>query len=388
MWQSNGKLLADIHGNLPKETWKRNFITALNGETVQDTHPPTSSSTNNSISEAQGRITPEYQRHEMHVPANSTVQDLLDERRLRLDVDQKEKKAAERAERLAKQETQRAAADNALPGSVRAKQASYAQQQKKKQQEMQQERERILKVIESDKLERKHKEEMRKTISQAGQLGDDGIERLIDRQLANEINQSESRVSKDCAIQVRLFDGSNIRSRFSPDQNIRTNIRTWIDKKRGDSDTPYTFKQILAPQPNRAISISEEEESLQELGLTPSATLVMVPVHGYTAAYSTDAGYISNGISLCYNTVFTGVVGIAGAFGTFLGVASEVAPSQNGRATQSPTQESPRGSSSGIKFRTLRDQQKSEDSQQFYNGNQVRLWILHVTLSLCDINIE
>jgi hypothetical protein len=45
----------------------------------------------------------------------------------------------------------------------------------------------------------------------------------------------------------------------------------WIDEQRTD-DTPYVFKQILSPLPNRNISITEEVMDVKSLGLMPSAT--------------------------------------------------------------------------------------------------------------------
>ena len=74
----------------------------------------------------------------------STVQDLLTERRQRLERDKKDKDAAEKAEKKAKADARRDAVAND-PNSAKAKQASYAQQQRKRQQEAKLERERILK---------------------------------------------------------------------------------------------------------------------------------------------------------------------------------------------------------------------------------------------------
>jgi hypothetical protein len=102
----------------------------------------------------------------------------------------------------------------------------------------------------------------------------------------------------DCTLQVRLFDATTIRSRFSSQNTLRKDVRQWIDGQRGDGDIPYTFKPVLTPHPNRIITISEEEESLQSLSLIPSATLILVPVKDYTSAYEgSPTSYISRGIS-------------------------------------------------------------------------------------------
>ncbi|MCJ1248615.1 hypothetical protein MMC30_005833 [Trapelia coarctata] len=319
-------------------------------------HPTDSSST-----PAQQGIAP---------PVDPAIQATLEERRRRLEIDKKEKEAAEKAERRARQEDQRAAAD---PDSRLAKQHKYAQLQKKRQLQERQERERILRVIENDKAERKHKEELRKALAaaQAGSEVSDGAAGLVDCQLADEMKQPRSRPSNTCAVQVRLFDGSTIRSTFPLDQTLRKNVRQWLNDQKADNDVPYTFRQILAPLPNRPISISEEEESLQSLGLTPSATLVMVPVQSYSAAYDPGQGYVAKGLSAGYNLA-SGCIGVVtGAIETFLGVGNGTAvTTQTGSTTRGGTQADPTDSSPGINIRTLRDQ-TNRDEQQFYNGNQL-----------------
>lgn len=147
-----------------------------------------------------------------------------------------------------------------------------------------------------------------------------------------------------------------------------------VDKVRPDGDFPYTFKHILAPLPNRTLSISDEEDSLQHLGLVPSATLVMVPIQGYTAAYDGNQSLLSKGAAVGYNVVSAGTGLVTGALSTFLGLGQATAQDQRSseQDTKPPVPESSsRGSTSGINIRTLRDQQENRDDHQFYNGNQV-----------------
>ena len=300
----------------------------------------------------------------------STVQSVLEERRKRLERDKKEKDAKAKAERRAIAEA-RKDINQAEPGSAKAKQASYAQEQRKRQQEAKLERERILRDIENDKAARREKEEQRKAQAKAEAEGADQTDGLANDQLAREDAQFKSKSSKDCALQVRLFDGSTIRQRFAADQTLRKDVRPWIEEQRSDGATPFTFKHILTPMPNRTLSISDEEESLQALGLTPSATLIMVPVQGYTSAYAADSGLLSRGISAGYNVLSTGAGMITGALGTFLGIG-QTAP-QPEQATTTSEQSSPQASSTGSKInvRTLRDQRSDRDDHQLYNGNQV-----------------
>ena len=309
--------------------------------------------------------------------SSQTIQNLLADRRRRLEVDKQEKEAAEKAERKAKADA-RQASMSADPTSAKAKQATYAQQQRKRQHEAKLERERILRQIEHDKAERKEKEEQRKALAraEAEAEGSDGAGGLINQQLSNELSHGPRLAkAKECAIQVRMFDGSTIRNRFPSEQTLRTNVRPWVDKERLDGDLPYTFKQILAPLPNRTLSISEEEESLQSLSLTPSATLVMVPVPGYTVAYSGNQGIVSRGAAAGYNVVSAGAGFVSGALGTFLGLGQATVPAENQTANESSVQAASeldiRSNAPGINIRTLRDQRERGEDHQLYNGNQV-----------------
>lgn len=306
---------------------------------------------------------------------SQTVQNLLADRRRRLEIDKKEKDAAEKAERKAKAEARKEAIVVA-PDSAKAKQATYAAQQRKRQQEAKLERERILKQIELDKAERKEKEERRKAIAKAEAEGTDGAGGLVDQQLASEANSPKATRSRECAVQVRLFDGSTIRSRFPSTQTLRGNLRPWIDQEKSD-DTPYTFKQVLSPKPNRTLSILEEDETLQSLGLSPSATLVIVPVQGYTAAYSGGQGIVSKGASAGYNVISAGAGLLTGTIGTFLGLGQATAPGEirdaQGTTVQANGEADTTGIGSGVNIRTLRDQQGNQNDHQLYNGNQVLL---------------
>lgn len=310
---------------------------------------------------------------------SQTVQNLLADRRRRLEIDKREKEEKDKAERKAKAEARKTSV-TADPNSAKAKQATYAEQQRKRQQEAKVERERILKQIEHDKIERKEKEELRKALAKAeaeaeGSGGSDGAGGLVDQQLSSEMSKGTKAAGvSECPIQVRMFDGSTLRNRFSPEQTVRSEVRPWVDKQRSDGDSPYTFKQILAPLPNRSLSISDEEESLRSLGLTPSATLVMIPVKGYTAAYD-NQGILSKGASAGYSIVSTGAGLVTGAIGTFLGVGQATTPEGENVVQESTSPPAPepgaRGTASGINIRTLQDQQGNRDEHQLYNGNQV-----------------
>ena len=305
--------------------------------------------------------------------SSEPVQNLLADRRRRLEIDKKAKDATEKAKQKAKAEARREAVVVA-PDSTQAKQATYAAQQRKRQQEAKLERERILRQIEHDKVERKEKEERRKAIAKAEAEGADGADGLVDQQLATEVDSPKLTNSGECAVQVRLFDGSTIRSRFPSNQTLRGNVRPWIDQIKSD-DIPYTFKQVVTPMPNRTLSILEEEETLQSLGLSPSATLVTVPVQGYTAAYSGGQGMVLKGVSAGYNVISAGAGIVTGALGTFLGLGRATVqgtlPDTRDTTMRGNAEADTTGTGSGIHIRTLRDQRDDQDDHQLYNGNQV-----------------
>ena len=367
---SNGQLCLHVRSGRTQSDFKQELMGVLGG--VVDDAPATPSprpafaqgiDSPNASNLTASRLPPSTPR------AASTVQDLFEDRRRRLEVDKTAKESAEKAERIAKAQARREAIDIA-PESAKAKQAGFAQQQRKRQQEAKLERERILKEIENDKIARREREERRKALAISEGEGNDGAEGLVDRQLWSEMTAPGSISSEDCAMQVRLFDGSTIRSRFPSNQTLRTHVRDWVDGQRSDGDSPYTFRQILAPMPNRAITISEEDESLQSLDLTPSATLVMVPVQGYIPAYAAGPGLVSRGILTSYNALSAGARTVTGALGTFLGVGQPAATTLE-QGTQGNSGAVARDSGQGVNIRTLRDQREGQDDQQFYNGNHV-----------------
>jgi len=245
--------------------------------------------------------------------------------------------------------------------SVPTADMKYAQMQKKRQQEEKDERARILKRVEDDKAQRRQDAAERRAKAKANA----SPENETTGQSPHRSNHPATQ-STECAVQVRLFDGSTIRSRFPSQGNLRANVRPWIDEKQ-EGGIPYGFKQVLTPLPNKNISISEEEESLQELGLTPSATLILMPIKDYASAYEGGGatGLVYKGAAAGYNLVSSGVGMVTGVLGSLLG-GGATPPAQDAQETPAATATP----SSSINVRTLRDQQRPDD-QQFYNGNAV-----------------
>ena len=300
---------------------------------------------------------------------------MLAERGQRLEKDKKDKEDAEKTNQKAKAELQREGIDYS-PTSARAQQADYARQHQKRKHEAKLERERILRDIENNKAERKEKRERQKALAHAEAEENDGAEGLVNRQSTREVSQRYKKGSSECAVQMRLFDGSTIRHRFPVEQSLRLHVRPWIAQQTLIGDTPYTFKQILTPKPNRTISIVEEEQSLYSLGFFPSTSLVILPVKGYTAAYTGDQSVFFRSVSMAYNVVISGVRMVTGALGLFIGMGgTNTAGSQSKPVTAvdpaPPLKRNVMDIRPQINVKTLHDQREDHGNHQLYNGNQV-----------------
>lgn len=230
--------------------------------------------------------------------------------------------------------------------------------QKKRQQEAREERARILKRVEDDKAARRENEAARKEEARARAEG------VSPPSGMSSINPPLANASAECAIQIRLFDGSTIRSRFPSQGTLRKDVRPWIDENKEDDNVPYTLKHVSMPGINKTIEASDEERSLQSLGLTPSATLIIIPVTNATNAYEGNSSIVSRGISAGYGLVSSGLGLASGVLGSLLGTG--VALPANERPDLSSVAPE---NSTNLNIRTFRDHNAGRDDQQFYNGN-------------------
>jgi hypothetical protein len=243
----------------------------------------------------------------------------------------------------------------------------YADALHERQRAAQEERQRILKRIRDDRAERINQAQLRKEELALGK------ERAAEEARALRDSSSKMREpSKMASLQVRLFDGSTIRSRFSSTATLRGEVRKWVDAEREDGKEPYTFKVMLTPLPNRNIDDTEEEKSLKELELAPSATLLLIPVTKKVAtAY---AGAASSGGNI-FMRIWSAIVGflswlvglVTGAFsgvGGRRGAAEESAPEDGSQAGRNPD---------GSRIRGFRNPNDRRGDHQLYNGNSVSL---------------
>ncbi|KAL4862925.1 hypothetical protein BDV12DRAFT_202588 [Aspergillus spectabilis] len=175
-------------------------------------------------------------------------------------------------------------------------------------------------------------------------------------------------------LQVRLFDGSSVRSSFSLSHTIHKDVRAWLDNQL-EEKVPYNLKLILTPLPNKTLTIAEEDQPLRELITGSTATFVMVPVRSYAEAYSESGSLPVRAVSYAYGIV-TSVIGTATGYAcSLLGfVQTRAAPSQSGPSQSGEPRPSSDTTSQrrpwGPNIRTLRDQESDQD-RQFYNGNQL-----------------
>lgn len=264
---------------------------------------------------------------------------------------------------------------------------------RKKKKEEAEELARVKARIEADKAARKAEAETRKAERER--------ERSKEAQtsaLPRATTSSKGSQSKTVNLNVRLFDGRTIRSSFAREATLQDQVRKWVDsefsKLSQDDENinhkqlpPYYFRHILAPQPSRELSAGDESQALGDIDLAPSATLVLVPVKGYTEAYSgADGGVVGAATGIVGGAfgLLASTVGFVGStIGSAIGFGSSAASSSSSSSQQQqrpgghtmgsrpggpPQQDGP--DSAGFRVRTLADQ-RAREPQSFYNGNQV-----------------
>ena len=380
---SNGKVLEDIVSGTTREAFASRIASACGQDgTTEHTSPmagPSAfSQAVNTQADASSSTT-----HDQPTARTSQVDTLLAERKAKLEKAQKEKEQAEREARKAVGKARRDEAEKESAATTSSSRQSYLDQQRSRQKEAKSERERVLRMIEDDKAARREREEQRRLLAQ-GDAASTVAEAGSSAPSVVSPTSSQSRATV-CALQIRLFDGTSIRSRFSPDVTITNAVRTFVSEN-STTDVPYNFRHMQTPRPSRTIDVAEENKTLLSLGLCPSATLVLVPVKDYADAYATGGatGLLTRGVGMGYSLV-------SGAFGLVGGVVGRVAGYGGDAAADGPyvagigdeqepsnaqgskmAQDTPSSTGPGVKIRTLADQRRENENNEFYNGNQVR----------------
>ncbi|KAL2198645.1 hypothetical protein P885DRAFT_67806 [Corynascus similis CBS 632.67] len=315
-------------------------------------------------------------------PTEPRSQVSLAERAARL-IEQKKKKDEEEAKKQAA-EKGKAKAETEVSGSKKTEeQSKHAAILKKKQQGAREERARILKAIEDDKAARKAQQAeaaaARRMSAASEKKPDLGASQAPPTSHAR---PSTGRHSDHCAIQVRLFDGSTIRSRFSATDTLK-DVRKWVNEARGDGDEAFTFKVLLTPLPSRTVDVTEEGKTLLELELTPSSTLILLRATRFTAAYPPSAGRGAPGVAegnafqrliAYFLGIITGFFStVVAFFSTFLSTAGPPATPEQPGASQASQSQAPAADAArrraGGRIAGLDHLDGRQNDQQFYNGN-------------------
>ncbi|ETS84246.1 hypothetical protein PFICI_02271 [Pestalotiopsis fici W106-1] len=302
--------------------------------------------------------------------ASPQVQALLVERAARLEADKKAKEQAAKAEAKKRAEERRAAEqgeDAAESSKIKAAESKYANLLRKKKQDERDERQRILRRIEDDKRERREREaQERQARLLLAAAEDDGAS--VKPQHIEEIPLPARSFGTHCSLQIRLLDGSTIRNRFPTDAKLGKEVREWIDENRTDSDEPYTFRIVLTPLPNKAVEPAEEADSLGDLGLSPSATIVLVPRVRVATAFQQTGGVLFRAWSGLY-----ALLSMIIAFPlTFVGAGrSHPDETRQGVAMDNLNGQDSTARGQDQRIRGFQNPDDRRRDQQLYNGNSL-----------------
>ncbi|KAG6024687.1 hypothetical protein E4U40_003123 [Claviceps sp. LM458 group G5] len=231
-------------------------------------------------------------------------------------------------DRAAKQQAdKRLAEQNKKAADELAEQQKQAELVKKKKQQASDEVKRVRQRIQDDKEQRRQAARERELLRQGTSpwlesssspvaVNNNSAIKNTHKRQPSHPSSTSTRTSEHTSIQVRLFDGSTIRSRFRTASPMR-HVRDWVDEARTDGSMPYSLKQLLTPLPNRSIDDTEDEKSLGEIGLAPSSTIVLVPIRPkYVSAYthSSPMAIFSRLVSLPFGllTWLLGLLGLGG----------------------------------------------------------------------------
>ncbi|CCE64761.1 hypothetical protein TPHA_0I02600 [Tetrapisispora phaffii CBS 4417] len=154
----------------------------------------------------------------------------------------------------------------------------YHEQMLKQKQLERSERQRILRLVESDRQERlarKLQEEMNKK-SQKDKDKLNELEEIVIKIENPDINDNIKNLGKlekltECTLQIRLTNGQSIVNKFDADSAL-TEVRSWVNENRSDGKCSYLFHRNV---PRATFSIDEEEKSLRELELIPRSALIL-----------------------------------------------------------------------------------------------------------------
>ncbi|KAK7914608.1 hypothetical protein PG985_012311 [Apiospora marii] len=336
-----------------------------NDDDLYDDPPPVASSARQPPAAPSVPAVPTPSSGEREAGVQSRASD--ETKRVEAEKQAKEKAAKAEREKRAKERQDAAHAGNEGQASnPTAAMSSYAQMMRQKRQEAKEERQRILQRIEDDKRARREREaEEKKARLLLASVDPDAAASSTNAAAGPPIPLPTRGGGPTCNLQVRLFDGSTLRGRFPSDQTLGREVRQWIDEKRTDGTDPYTFRIVLTPLPNKAIEPAEESDMLRDLGLAPSATLILTPVVRVATAYEQGGGLLLRGWSYLY-----ALIGML--FSPFALLFRGRHNDSHGASRENiPLDDLDADGSSRQRFRGFRNPEDERRDHQFYNGNSL-----------------
>lgn len=390
----NGELKEYISAGTSKEEFVRRVSGAFQAQAAAGATPAAQSSSAPVAATAVTSETPssESQTPGENTPASSStpssseqqgqpsIAAITQEAEVRRQAARKEREALEKRRREKEQEQQ---AQDPVKAKQNDAKKKAAQQLAERQRQAREDRARVLKRIEDDRAERKAREENSRAareMERRAAAGEDVEE--VTAAAGEPAPTGMSRKQHDqCALQARLFDGSTIRTRLPAKATLGRDVRKWIDETRTDGNQPYSFKVILTPLPNRSIDPATEEDlTLEELGLAPSSTLVLAPVERAVPAYPSINAGLYNPVSHLIAAVLAFIGGILGSITGAVsgsGSAGDNGDSGAGQRAASEQQDRSQGQTTGrdganaSRIKGFQNPDDRKGDQQLYNGNSV-----------------
>ncbi|KAF9162141.1 hypothetical protein DFQ26_003827 [Actinomortierella ambigua] len=176
---------------------------------------------------------------------------------------------------------------------------------------------------------------------------------------------SSSLACESTRLNIRLFDGSSIRNVFQATDALSV-VRQWIDQNRGEDETPYNIVQVIPPR-----MFTDEEKTLRDLDLCPSATLVLKPIVRSTSAYGgSGSGAVTSLMGLGWSALSLAGKAASAAYNT----VSYYNPLQESGTSNSSNPHGPSSSSpSPSSARAKKDDDDRDKHRTTYNGNSTSL---------------
>ncbi|KAH8661891.1 hypothetical protein BX600DRAFT_304714 [Xylariales sp. PMI_506] len=313
-------------------------------------------------------VSPPSDASSMQESRSPQVQTLLAERaRREAEKQAKEAAAREEAKKRAQERREVTASSEGQLKNVNAAESAYASMLRKRKQEEREERQRILRRIEDDKRARRERDAQERQSRVLANITADGVTERAPSSIAQPLSTGSRGGGTVCSLQVRLFDGSTMRTQLPRDATLGSEVRRWIDDNRTDGNAPYTFRVVLTPLPNKAIEPAEEAETLLNLGLAPSATVVLVPRVRVATAFEHTGGLLFRAWMYIYGLLAM----FFSAPARYLPSGGETQSADQDQAEDIPLEDLEGSGSSRRRTRKSPDSEARRQNQQLYNGNSL-----------------